>query len=189
MSGARDATLGLVLSTTTDRPDASDSAISCSCLRCGFRLLRSRSLLTWSWVPARRSRKNVDLPDAGKPIRITHSIGRAARYRHLTMTFEEWLGALERRHLANLRLPEVTRALRALSSAYVERRHTVSRGGPLDSAGKRAAFALYYAPLHFLTTAHVIASLQGATDPAPSSILDIGCGTGAAGAAWALACG
>jgi SAM-dependent methyltransferase len=105
------------------------------------------------------------------------------------MTFEEWLGALERRHLANLRLPEVTRALRALSSAYVERRHTVSRGGPLDSAGKRAAFALFYAPLHFLTCMHVLRALDHPVAAAPSGVFDIGCGTGAAGAAWAIARG
>jgi SAM-dependent methyltransferase len=105
------------------------------------------------------------------------------------MTFEDWVAALEKRHLANLRLPEVTRALRALSSAYVERRHTVGRGGPLDSAGKRAAFALFYAPLHFLTTTCVIHALDGAMAPPPSSVLDIGCGTGATGAAWALVCG
>ncbi len=105
------------------------------------------------------------------------------------MTFEDWVAALEKRHLADLRLPELTRALRALSSAYVERRHTVGRGGPLDSAGKRAAFALFYAPLHFLTATSVIHALDGAMAPAPSSVLDIGCGTGAAGAAWAVACG
>jgi SAM-dependent methyltransferase len=105
------------------------------------------------------------------------------------MTIEEWVRALEQRHLADFRLPELTRALRALSSAYVERRHTVGRGGPLDSAGKRAAFALFYAPLHFLVVSHVIGSLGGAAEPAPSLILDIGCGTGAAGAAWAVAAG
>ena len=103
------------------------------------------------------------------------------------MTFQEWVAALEKRHLADLRLPELTRALRALSSAYVERRHTVGRGGPLDSAGKRAAFALFYAPLHFMTATHVIRALEGAVMPPPSSVLDLGCGTGAAGAAWALA--
>jgi len=105
------------------------------------------------------------------------------------MTFEDWVAALEKRHLANLRLPEVTRALRALSSAYVERRHTVGRGGPLDSAGKRAAFALFYAPLHFLAATQVIRALNEAVTPPPSSVLDIGCGTGVAGAAWAVACG
>lgn len=102
--------------------------------------------------------------------------------------FEEWLAALEARHLADLRVAEVTRALRALSSAYVERRDRVTRGGTLDSAGKRAAFALFYGPLHFLTT-HFIVRALGADAPPPSSILDIGCGTGAAGAAWALAAG
>src|SRR6266511_1038147 len=140
MIGARTATLGFVLSTTTDRPDASDSEMSCSWRRCRVRLFRSRSLLTRSCVPAKRSRKNVDLPDAGNPIRITHSI----HYRDLNMGFDHWVSELEKRHLADLRIAEVTRALRALSSAYVERRH---RGtGPLktrhaldrtlDSAGK-----------------------------------------------------
>ena len=82
----------------------------------------------------------------------------------------------------------MTRALRALSSAYVERRHKVSRGATLDSRGKRAAFALFYGPLHFLTTRLIVEALS-AHDPAPSSILDIGCGTGAGGAAWSLAAG
>ena len=71
-----------------------------------------------------------------------------------------WLAALEVRHLANLRVAEVTRALRALSSAYVQRRHKVASGSTLDSAGKRAAFALYYGPLHFIATAHVLQSLE-----------------------------
>ena len=79
-------------------------------------------------------------------------------------------------------MPEVTRALRALSSAYVERRHKVHAGATLDSAGKRAAFALFYGPLHFLCVAHLVSALQARI---PESVLDIGCGTGAAGAAWA----
>jgi hypothetical protein len=37
-------------------------------------------------------------------------------------TFERWLTALEARHTANLQFKELTPALRALSSAYVERR-------------------------------------------------------------------
>ena len=80
-------------------------------------------------------------------------------------TFTTWLSALEARHLADLRVPEVTRALRALSSAYVERRHKVASGATLDSAGKRAAFALFYGPLHFLTVAHVIRELAAAAPP------------------------
>lgn len=102
--------------------------------------------------------------------------------------FADWLSALEARHLADLRVQEVTRALRALSSAYVERRHKVAHGSTLDSHGKRVAFALFYAPLHFIATSHAVQEL-GAAVPGPSRIVDIGCGTGAAGAAWAIASG
>lgn len=105
-----------------------------------------------------------------------------------TDIFAQWVDALEARHLSDLRVREVTRALRALSSAYVERRHKVIRGATLDSAGKRAAFALFYAPLHFLATDHVVRAL-GANTPPPTSIIDLGCGTGAGGGAWALAAG
>jgi hypothetical protein len=108
--------------------------------------------------------------------------------------FREWMAALEARHLADLRVPEVTRALRALSSAYVERRRqaTLPTGGrhvhgALDSAGKRAAFALFYAPLHFIAVTEVVRA-RGANVPPPKTIVDLGCGTGVAGAAWALAC-
>jgi predicted RNA methylase len=97
----------------------------------------------------------------------------------------DWLAALEARHLADLRIAEVTRALRALSSAYVERRQTLARGSALDSAGTRAAFALVYAPLHYLMTAHIVESLGPGL---PATIVDLGCGTGAAGAAWAVTC-
>lgn len=100
----------------------------------------------------------------------------------------DWLAALEARHLADLRVAEVTRALRALSSAYVERRHALARGAALDSHGKRAAFALFYAPLHFMVVRHVITAL-GAHQPPPATVTDLGCGTGAAGAAWAIAAG
>jgi hypothetical protein len=96
-----------------------------------------------------------------------------------------WLSALERRHLSELRVPEVTRALRALSSAYVERRQKVAEGATMDSAGKRAAFALFYGPLHFLIVRLVLAALHASQ--VPGTILDLGCGTGVAGAAWASA--
>jgi hypothetical protein len=96
-----------------------------------------------------------------------------------------WLDALEARHLADLRFVEVSRALRALSSAYVERRHTLGRGSALDGRGKRAAFALFYAPLHFLTVAAIVRALD-ARLPAGAPIVDVGCGTGVCSAAWAL---
>src|SRR5688572_13528550 len=97
-----------------------------------------------------------------------------------------WLKSLEDRHLSDLRFAEVTRAVRALSSGYVERRHTLVARRPFESAGKRAAYALYYGPLHFLTVRAILHSLpQGLTSVA--HLADWGCGTGAAGAAWATA--
>ena len=58
--------------------------------------------------------------------------------------------------------------------------------GALDSAGKRAAFALFYAPLHFIAVTEVLRARSTRPD-APKTIVDLGCGTGAAGAAWAIA--
>jgi hypothetical protein len=97
-----------------------------------------------------------------------------------------WLEALERRHLADLTLSEVARALRALSSCYVERRDKLAEGGALSSKGKRAAFALFYGPQHLFITREILRALPLATNQI-TDVIDLGCGTGAAGAAWALA--
>jgi SAM-dependent methyltransferase len=105
------------------------------------------------------------------------------------LTLESWLAALERRHLADLTASELARALRALSSCYVERRAKLASGGALDTSGKRAAFALFYAPLHFLVTREIVRAIPAAHASAITEILDLGCGTGVAGAAWALECG
>jgi len=102
--------------------------------------------------------------------------------------FRAWLAAVEERHLAELTFPEVRRALVALSSLYVERRERLADGAALDGAGKRAAFALFYGPLHFLVVREVVRAI-GAARPAPSPIVDLGCGTGVGGAAWALEAG
>ena len=102
--------------------------------------------------------------------------------------FWKWLNALEARHLADFRVAEVTRALRALSSAYVQRRQKLAAGAALDSKGKRAAFALFYGPLHMLTVSHIVRAV-GADAPPPGEILDLGCGTGVGGGAWALSSG
>src|SRR5438067_3021230 len=101
--------------------------------------------------------------------------------------YDRWLADLERRHLAELTFPEVSRALRALSATYVERRQKIGEGAALAGAGKRAAFALFYGPLHFLLTAQIVHQLPDATR-ALTTLLDLGCGTGASGAAWAAAC-
>ncbi len=102
--------------------------------------------------------------------------------------FPAWYAALESRHLKDLKFAEIRRALEALSTVYVQRRDAITQGAALDSAGKRAAFALFYGPLHFLAVRHVMEQFRP-RKPFPKRIIDIGCGTGAAGAAWALAVG
>ena len=70
--------------------------------------------------------------------------------------FAGWIAGLETTHLAQLTFPEVSRALRALSSTYVERRQKLAEGAALSGTGKRAAFALFYGPLHHqIGRAHV----------------------------------
>lgn len=103
--------------------------------------------------------------------------------------FDLWLKALEERHLANLTTSEVTRGLRALSSCYVERREKLSSGGALDGAGKRAAFALFYGPQHFMITQEIVGRVLAKDSGFVNQVLDLGCGTGSAGAAAALASG
>src|SRR5512143_3410694 len=99
--------------------------------------------------------------------------------------FAAYYKAVEKRHLAELTFAEVRRALQALSSVYVERRERMAGGAALEGAGKRAAFALYYGPLHFLLVREIVRALGPALSPV-RRVLDLGCGTGTAGAAWAI---
>ena len=97
---------------------------------------------------------------------------------------EAWITALQERHRRDLTTPEFLRAVRALSARYVESRSRLDRGRAADTPGKRAAFAAFYAPLHYFTVRAIVDAL-GATAPALDPLLDVGCGTGAASAAWA----
>jgi len=101
---------------------------------------------------------------------------------------DRWLTGLERRHFSDLTFQEVSRALRALSATYVERRHRLREGAALQGAGKRAAFAVFYGPLHYLLVREIVREIGPALSSKPSALIDLGCGTGAAGAAWAEAC-
>lgn len=87
--------------------------------------------------------------------------------------------------MADLTFPQLSSGLRALSSTYVERRQRLGEGAALNGAGKRAAFALFYGPLHFLTVRAIVQALPGPHET--PTVVDLGCGTGAAGAAWASA--
>jgi len=102
--------------------------------------------------------------------------------------FGKWYAALEERHLRTLTFQEVRRALQALSSLYVERRNEAGVSKALDSAGKRSAFALFYAPLHLMQVSQVVEKLELKRFPV-RSLTDLGCGTGTAGAAWSLELG
>jgi len=96
-----------------------------------------------------------------------------------------WMTALRERHVEPLGRPAFLKAVRALSVRYVERRHTLDSRSAIDSAGKRAAFAAFYAPVHFHATQLIVQELRLA-DGTIDTIVDLGCGTGVAGAAWAL---
>jgi Methyltransferase small domain len=104
----------------------------------------------------------------------------------MTGLVEAWMHALFERHARPLGTPAFLRAVRALSVRYVERRAELADRSPIDSAGKRAAFAGFFAPMHFLTARAIIELTQQNAAPL-STIVDLGCGTGVAGAAWALA--
>jgi SAM-dependent methyltransferase len=99
--------------------------------------------------------------------------------------FPRWLNTLDQRHRTTLNFQEVRRSVQALSHLYVERRNRIEQGSAFDGAGKRAAFATYFAPLHFLLVREIVRALK-AGDSGKREILDLGCGTGIAGAAWAL---
>jgi SAM-dependent methyltransferase len=101
--------------------------------------------------------------------------------------FPDFFATLEARHRARLTFAEIRRALQALSSLYVERRHRMAKGAAFDGAGKRAALALYYGPMHFLLVREIVRGL-GPALRSPRRVLDLGCGTGTTGAAWALEC-
>ena len=80
---------------------------------------------------------------------------------------ERWLTALEARHFSDLTFQEVSRSLRALSATYVERRGRIREGAALSGAGKRAAFALFYGPLHYLLVREIVVrspALKGSAD-------------------------
>jgi SAM-dependent methyltransferase len=106
----------------------------------------------------------------------------------LRQEFDAWLDAAVARYQPPLQPSEIGRGLRALSSLYVERRGGKDLGRrSREGVAKRAALATYFAPLHFLTTWHALGEL---TPPLGSvkRVVDLGCGTGAAGAAAARAC-
>lgn len=99
--------------------------------------------------------------------------------------FNAWVDGLCRRHTEALTFPEIRKGVVALSRIYVEERNRIG-SNVFAGAGKRAAFACFYSPLHYLLVHHIVTQL-GACEPPPSLIVDLGCGLLPAGAAWARA--
>lgn len=97
--------------------------------------------------------------------------------------WNRWVASLEARALEDLTFPEVRKGLQALSNTYVQRRDRLPHGGALGTRGKQAAFSLFYGPLHYLLVEGILDRLAA---PVPAVVVDLGCGTGVAGAAWAL---
>ncbi|UCE85747.1 MAG: hypothetical protein JSU66_15685, partial [Deltaproteobacteria bacterium] len=102
----------------------------------------------------------------------------------LQRRFDRWLADALARHSPPLTFPELRKGVRAVSSLYVERR----AAGPIaprvrDGQAKRAAFATYYAALHFLAAHHALLRIGAQHFAGVRRICDLGCGTGAAGAA------
>lgn len=102
--------------------------------------------------------------------------------------FDAWLERTAKRHRAELEFREIRKGVQALSSLWVERRETGRLGErAAEGRGKRAALASYFGPLHFLSVHHALRALGSETPASVTRVVDLGCGTGATGAALATA--
>ncbi len=92
-----------------------------------------------------------------------------------------------RTRMDELSIRDLRRGIQSVSRVYVQERNAGGLGGrATGGAARRAAFACYYAPLHFLTAWHLVQSGILAGSSAPSRIIDLGCGTAAVGSALSL---
>jgi trans-aconitate methyltransferase len=88
------------------------------------------------------------------------------------------------RHGEALTFTEIRKGVQALSRLYVQKRGKTDPAKALEGQGKRAAFVLYYGALHYIAVHHLVRR-TGLDGRSLRRILDLGCGAGAAGAAWA----
>lgn len=96
----------------------------------------------------------------------------------------DWIAAINERYGRTLTFSEIRKGVVALSRIYVEERRRIDGGAVFEGSAKRAAFACFYSPLHFLLVREIVSAL-GAERDAPRRILDLGCGLAVAAAAWA----
>jgi SAM-dependent methyltransferase len=106
----------------------------------------------------------------------------------LREAFDAWVEASIGRYSPPLEFAEIRKGAQALSSLYVERRPAGEIAArAVRGRGKRAALATYFAPLHFLTVHHALGAIDLAGPRQIRRVLDLGCGSGATGAAIATA--
>ncbi len=105
----------------------------------------------------------------------------------LRARFDAWLADAVARHSRELEFREIRKGVQAVSQLYVTRREGVDLGArALEGRGKRAALATFFGPLHFVLVHQVLRALGPARLGPLQRVLDLGCGTGAAGAAAAV---
>jgi SAM-dependent methyltransferase len=122
-----------------------------------------------------RARRRPDGHTAGVDLKLPEPVAPG---------FERWVASNRERALETLTFAEIRKGAQALSSLYLERRgagRVAERS--VEGRGKRAAFASYYAPLHFLATAGVLQCIGADFLKGVTRVHDLGCGTGAVGAA------
>jgi SAM-dependent methyltransferase len=106
----------------------------------------------------------------------------------LREAFDRWSDATLARHVPPLTFTELRKGVQALVQLYSIRPASQARRERAhEGASKRAAQATYFAQLHFLAVHHALVMLDGAeTFGRVDRVVDLGCGTGGAGAAAAL---
>ncbi len=106
-------------------------------------------------------------------------------------SFDRWLEETLARFSPSLTFTEIRKGVQALSEIYVVERREDGRmaARAIDGQGKRAALATYYAALHFLAVHHALVMLGEESLGTVRRIHDLGCGSGASGAAAAMTLG
>lgn len=101
--------------------------------------------------------------------------------------FDAWLSEARERFMPPLTVTEIRKGVQALSYLYVEKRVTGKAAARvMKGEGKRAALATFFAPLHFLALARGMAEIEREGGMGTVTRLhDLGCGSGATGAALA----
>lgn len=100
--------------------------------------------------------------------------------------FDRWLEQNLERYQQTLTFTEIRKGVQALAELYSHQPPPEDLASRIiDGQGKRAALATYYAALHFLTAYHA-REMVGIGEGAPvRRVIDLGSGSGAAGAAVA----